>query len=362
MIEQLTIQNFQSHKDSTLNFDPGVNVIIGNSDSGKTAILRALRWLINNRPLGNEFRSNWGGETVVAIETDNETISLSIDDKGKDKTYNWDGSEFKAFGTDIPEEIKQALNISEINLQTQFDQPFLLSSSPGEIAAHFNKIAHIDQIDKANRNVTGWINNINSVIGHDEEKNRPASGLIKTLKELESQLAEFTDLEKFEIELEVLEGMKERWQEKVNKLAKLKSLITSTERTEKEIETTSNVLEFEKPVNDLLSFWQQWEESNFAKKSLSKAIFQIKETDKRLQEVNTLIQYSDNVNELLKLYKEQDNLIEVKNSLNKTVSAINRTNTLFERESGNLTLKIALFKKEMPNECPLCGSKTIIDR
>jgi DNA repair exonuclease SbcCD ATPase subunit len=362
MINQLSIQNYQSHRNSTLDFDPGVNVIIGNTDSGKTAILRALRWLINNRPLGNEFRSNWGGETIVQVNTDTDTITLSLDDKGKDKIYDLNKTEFKAFGTDIPEEIRQALRISEINLQTQFDQPFLLSSSPGEIAAHFNRIAHIDQIDKATRNVTGWINNINSVIGHDDEKNRPASGLIKTLKELELQLVEFPDLEKLEIELEVLEGMKERWQEKVNKLAKLKSLVSSIERTEKDIESASNVLKFEKPVNDLLYFWQQWEESNFAKKSLNKAIFQIKETDKRLQEANNLIQYSEDVNELLKLNKEQDKFIEAKNSLNKTVSAINRTNMLFERESENLALKIALFKKEMPNECPLCGSKTTIDR
>jgi len=65
MIKTLSIQNYQSHKDSTLEFDPGVNVIVGSTDSGKTAIIRALRWLIWNRPNGDSFRSTWGGDTKV---------------------------------------------------------------------------------------------------------------------------------------------------------------------------------------------------------------------------------------------------------------------------------------------------------
>jgi len=47
MINSLTIQNFQSHKNTTLEFDNGINIIIGQSDSGKTAIIRALNWVIN---------------------------------------------------------------------------------------------------------------------------------------------------------------------------------------------------------------------------------------------------------------------------------------------------------------------------
>ena len=80
MIQKLNIQNFQSHKDTKLEFHPGVNVIIGQSDSGKTAIIRALRWLIWNRPGGDDFRSDWGGGTVVKIKIDAREIM-----RGKDK-------------------------------------------------------------------------------------------------------------------------------------------------------------------------------------------------------------------------------------------------------------------------------------
>ena len=50
MIKSIHVVGFQSHADSTIEFDPGVNVLIGQSDSGKTAVVRALDWALNNRP------------------------------------------------------------------------------------------------------------------------------------------------------------------------------------------------------------------------------------------------------------------------------------------------------------------------
>ena len=80
MIKKLHIRNFQSHKDSRLIFSDGVNVIVGNSDSGKSAILRALNWVITNRPSGDSYISNWGGPTYVIVETEEGTV---IRERGK---------------------------------------------------------------------------------------------------------------------------------------------------------------------------------------------------------------------------------------------------------------------------------------
>src|SRR5690554_5109154 len=106
MITSLEIQNFQSHKETLLEFEPGVNVIIGPSDSGKTAILRALYWLVWNRPLGDAFRSSWGGDTKVVLETKDGMVKRF---KGKEDHYKlfydppFDPIEFKAFGTQVPD-------------------------------------------------------------------------------------------------------------------------------------------------------------------------------------------------------------------------------------------------------------------
>ena len=114
MIHQLHIKNFQSHKDTKLDFVEGVNVIVGTTDSGKTALLRALRWLFRNRPTGDEFRSWWGGDTQVEVRLDDGEVMRQ---KGNENLYYHRGVAYKAFGTDVPEEISKHLNIDEINLQ-----------------------------------------------------------------------------------------------------------------------------------------------------------------------------------------------------------------------------------------------------
>ena len=39
MIKSIQLKNFQSHRDTTLRLSPGVNVIVGDPQNGKTAIL-----------------------------------------------------------------------------------------------------------------------------------------------------------------------------------------------------------------------------------------------------------------------------------------------------------------------------------
>jgi len=55
VVEKITIKNFQSHEETELQFSSGVNVIVGSSDSGKSAILRALKWVVQNKPSGTAF-------------------------------------------------------------------------------------------------------------------------------------------------------------------------------------------------------------------------------------------------------------------------------------------------------------------
>jgi len=198
MIKSLSLQNFQSHKKTNLEFSDGVNVIIGASDSGKTSIIRALRWLIWNRPGGDAFRSTWGGKTEVTLDLNGIVVSRI---KDKDNIYYGDGLEFTAFGTEVPFEIKHLLNLNETNLQSQMDSPFLISSTPGEVASHFNRIAHLDQIDSGLKTVQGWIRGI-------EQDIRSGNSQVEQSRE---ELKKFEHLEKFEIDIEVLENMQGRF-------------------------------------------------------------------------------------------------------------------------------------------------------
>ena len=65
MIQSIRLINFQSHKDSFIEFSPNDTVLIGTSNSGKTAVLRALDWILKNRPLGTSFIRHGASECVV---------------------------------------------------------------------------------------------------------------------------------------------------------------------------------------------------------------------------------------------------------------------------------------------------------
>ncbi len=54
-IEAVRLENFQSHLDTYIELDKGLNVLVGQSDSGKTAILRGVRWVLFNQPRGTDF-------------------------------------------------------------------------------------------------------------------------------------------------------------------------------------------------------------------------------------------------------------------------------------------------------------------
>jgi len=151
-IKQLCISNFQSHKETVLDLHPGVNILSGSSDCGKTAVIRALRWLVLNRPSGDAFRSRWGGDTEVKVVLDDGTEIVRSKIK-RENTYRLNDKIYKALGTEVPESIVEKLNISSLSWQSQMDAPFLLSESSGEVSRVLNEIADLEKIDVATSNI-----------------------------------------------------------------------------------------------------------------------------------------------------------------------------------------------------------------
>ena len=161
-LTSIHLENFQSHEDTTLELSPGVNIIIGPSDSGKTSIVRALRWLTWNRPGGEAFRSNWGGDTNVTVHL-GKTMVRRMRTKNHN-AYYIDDHIYEAFGSEVPSDVGELLNIDSVNLQQQLDRPFLLDTPPGQVAQYLNEVAHLDVIDRALQRLAKWIREIESDI------------------------------------------------------------------------------------------------------------------------------------------------------------------------------------------------------
>ena len=152
MIEKICIHNFQSHKATTIELSPKVNTLQGNSDCGKSAVLRALHWLMFN-PAGDYFISDWArkGKTVsapceVIVNVDGHEVI-----RRRDKDFNGyilDGEVFEATRNSVPKKILDILRLGDVNVQRQLDPPFLLSMSSGEVSRYINNLVDLSRIDE----------------------------------------------------------------------------------------------------------------------------------------------------------------------------------------------------------------------
>lgn len=148
MLERLQLTNFQKHRRFRLILDPSLTVIVGPSDRGKSAIIRAIRWLALNRPLGDEF-INWDEEGLrceVRAWVDGHVVARAKDKN--ENTYELDGKVFKSFGADVPAEIKALLNVCEINFSDQLDDPYWFKEPPAQVSRNLNSIVNLEVIDE----------------------------------------------------------------------------------------------------------------------------------------------------------------------------------------------------------------------
>jgi exonuclease SbcC len=156
LITSINIKNFQSHRDTTLELASGVNVIAGSTDAGKSAIIRAMRWVFENRPLGSAYMSTFAGKG----EQTEVTINLAgggFVTRRKGNGFNgyvvgeygkWE-KEFDAVKTDVPQTVKDLFPLADYNVRSQHDGPYLIADSPPKVSKELSDLVGIGIIDKA---------------------------------------------------------------------------------------------------------------------------------------------------------------------------------------------------------------------
>jgi len=348
MINSIELQNFQSHKKTLIKFSPRVTSIVGSSDSGKTAILRGMKKAAKNKPGGDSFRSNWGGDTLIKIETDDEAaVTRLVTDKTN--AYYLDTpngqQKFKAFGQGVPAEIVEALNMDDENIQSQMDAPFLFSASDGEVARRLNEAANLEKIDNSQSFLLTSIKNLKADIkkNKDDLKN----------KEVELTATEF--IEEAELLLIQLEALQQEADTRETKIVQLTSLVLDIDRAEEDLKKLSFVKEARQGYLELIEHWESGFKQGKEAGSLEEILTAIKEIDSDLADypdiskaksaleaisgetegVISLESKIDAMNDLL------DDLADVDGSISDIAKSL-----IFDQEQ---------FDKLMPEECPLCG-------
>lgn len=316
-ISKVIIKGFQSHVDSGFTLSPGLTVITGPSDAGKTAVIRALRWLAFNEPQGEAFlhtiRNADGSiksavdEAVVTVEFSDGTVITKTRRKGK-TTYThslylepWEKAE-------VPPEIKETLGLVKqtygenfetcLNFAFQLDPPFLLSETGSAGAKVLGKLAGTEVVDKSIGAVNKLTHRIRTDIAQAE----------KTIGQLDVELLEYLTVDQDYETLLQLENIYHTVEEKLNKQKVLLDLQNSytglTERKQVfldtvdrlqsvpgllqelgDVERTNDTLQM---LSDLdMSFWSHIKVCEVAKKTL-RTVKNVDELKKQLNVVADL--------------------------------------------------------------------------
>ncbi|WP_371380863.1 AAA family ATPase [Sporomusa aerivorans] len=165
MIVSVQIKGFQSHVDSQFNLSPGLTVLTGPTDSGKTALIRAIRWVAFNEPAGETFVNQATGEAIVTVMLDDGAVITKGRRKGGRTVYHLvpAGGKSQIFEqADVPPEVTTALGITRqtfgdfetaLNFAFQLDAPFMISEPPSAGAKVLGKIAGTEIVDQALKSV-----------------------------------------------------------------------------------------------------------------------------------------------------------------------------------------------------------------
>lgn len=348
MIQSLVLKNFQSHRDTTVEFHKGFNAIVGSTDNGKSALYRSLYFTRFNEaatPVSFWNCKKDGSpkeETSVEVKTDADVIQRvkSPDMNG----YRLNGDTLAAIGrgsNSIPDGVLSALNLSEINFFSQHDSPFLLKESAGKVAEKLNELVHLDDIDRV-------------LTSLDKLKRETSKSLKDTVGQIEVTSSSIASLSWIETANEVIEYAKEvkseldRTNEEYSSLsAYLDGIKTKTERLQG-LETINTdctaVLEEMKSIEDEKEILVA--ESRALEKILSD-IKSLEETIEKLKGIDATeeLEYCDTI------FKELDKAAE---DLAELADWIQKYTTKEKRIKG-LEEELSELEKEMPEVCPECG-------
>ena len=167
-LSSIELTNFQSHEHSVINLTDGLNIIIGESNSGKTTIFRAILWVVDNQPLGTDFIMAGKDNCSVQLNyTDGTYIrrSRTLKDTGSyeiaylDEQGNLTSQSYRGFTNAVPVEVANVHQMPKVNITkdlethlnviTQLEGPFLLTESPMVKAAAIGRITGTHVIDRA---------------------------------------------------------------------------------------------------------------------------------------------------------------------------------------------------------------------
>ncbi|MBP5458657.1 MAG: AAA family ATPase [Clostridia bacterium] len=153
MIRRIKLRNFESHEDSEIEFTEGLNLLIGQSNQGKSSIIRGLALVVANQFDKDQVRT--GCEFCeVTVETDKGYVRAQRGEavnRWEVKPADGEVKTYRSIGTGVPAGALEILGMGEVthgdiselpNIMFQHEKHYMLAEINGKKATA-NQIARM---------------------------------------------------------------------------------------------------------------------------------------------------------------------------------------------------------------------------
>lgn len=365
-IKKVELHNFQSHEYTEMEFDRGLNVILGNSDVGKTAILRAIKWALYNEPKGDYFIRQGEKDVSCKVTFSNRVVVERLKTPSKNSYFLVDASgnemRFEGFGIDVPKEITDVTNMYKVsldnsnnktilNIAEQLDGPFLLNDQASLRASAIGRLIGVNYVDNALR----------TVVRDNKRTNQEIVELIKNKEDLKKQLDEFSYIKEYKEKFEKITKIRNKIKKLQDRLELISKIKENLDKNRIELEDVSNLVEKFKSLNQLEIIIPNLENSLLKKNNFENYLNKILKTHREIDLINNNLnklkslddfslrvsKISENKNSLAiyeNLYDKYKKNIRELSEVNKDIKHY-KSNDEIQKISENLENKINFYSR-----------------
>ncbi len=212
MIRRVVVHDYMAHKQTTLDLADGVTVITGPNNMGKSALVEAIRSLVQNPPMKHAIRHG-APKAVVLVELDTgEVIQWVRTEKNAfyelRRASDGEPERYAKFGRGVPEDVRKLLRMDpvetesgsvDIHIGNQRYPIFLLDQAGSQAASFFaasTEAAYLLRMQQALKRRA------------DRAKSRRKQ-IVEKLEGLQKSLAAYTILDAAEATLLLAETLRE---------------------------------------------------------------------------------------------------------------------------------------------------------